>query len=414
MERNKFILDEIRRLENRFEYLYRVEGEWCKYFNLNELFSAAYEIDVSSVRDSVAVVPLLGSVLPLAWLCDAEIAVPCCDKDFFDSVPEFKKGFINMYPMMDFRGVLTAETLEQHSSSGTGAASFFSGGVDSTFTMIEHRDEHPLLVTLWGSDITVEDLDGWNRVSGELKRISVEYGMEHITIKTGFRRFLNETAINEFVKKSGDGWWHGFLHGLGIITHMAPIAYTRNISVVYMPASLDANAVTSMTIASYPTIDNFVRFCGSRVIHDGFEYNRQSKIRKLCEYCVREKKKLHLRVCWEKSGGGNCCVCEKCARTMLCILSEGEDPNGYGFQWNARIKRRVRLELTRRADLSKREFHYTPIIFRMKERFSSEQQKEWMWLFNLDFKHVSLYRRIRKSGFWQLLRRVKHALKGAS
>ena len=30
-------------------------------------------------------------------------------------------------------------------------------------------------------------------------------------------------------------------------------------------------------------------------------------------------------------GGGNCCKCEKCLRTLLAILVEGYDPHNYGF-----------------------------------------------------------------------------------
>ena len=70
------------------------------------------------------------------------------------------------------------------------------------------------------------------------------------------------------------------------------------------------------------------------MIHDGYELDRQSKI----SFLVNEKKAgkpvPELHVCWESSGGGNCCRCEKCYRTILAIASEGGDPREFGFNWS--------------------------------------------------------------------------------
>lgn len=49
----------------------------------------------------------------------------------------------------------------------------------------------------------------------------------------------------------------------------------------------------------------------------------------------QKAKQLHinpeLRICWESTGGKNCCLCEKCIRTILEIYIEGGNPAQFGF-----------------------------------------------------------------------------------
>lgn len=40
-----------------------------------------------------------------------------------------------------------------------------------------------------------------------------------------------------------------------------------------------------------------------------------------------------MRVCWESTGGSNCCNCEKCWRTILALYAEGENSREYGFDY---------------------------------------------------------------------------------
>ena len=67
------------------------------------------------------------------------------------------------------------------------------------------------------------------------------------------------------------------------------------------------------------------------MIHDGYENNRQMKIHSICQFHKRTGMPVEVRVCYETDQGNNCCHCEKCTRTMLGIMAEGEDPRNYGF-----------------------------------------------------------------------------------
>ena len=74
---------------------------------------------------------------------------------------DFKQGYIDMYPKVDFKGTLIASNIIDNSYiPSKRTASFFSGGVDAFSTLISHVDEKPVLVTLWGSDIKLTDIKG--------------------------------------------------------------------------------------------------------------------------------------------------------------------------------------------------------------------------------------------------------------
>ena len=83
--------------ENRFEYAYSVEGEWSIYFEASNAMWVEYSKKVSYIPDSIAVLPLIGNVIILASLMNAEIYVDEIDKDFYECTEKFIQGFDNLF-----------------------------------------------------------------------------------------------------------------------------------------------------------------------------------------------------------------------------------------------------------------------------------------------------------------------------
>ncbi len=322
--------------KNRIEYSYEITGEWQNAFNQEEKFYIEYSCDISNVPSSIAIVPLLCNVLPISWVYDAEIHIESCDKAFFESIPEFKKGYVDMYPKINFEGQIYSENLENNNlSHNNGSVAFFSGGVDAFNTLVNHIDEKPVLLTVWGADVKFEDIDGWENVVDHLKNTSSEFNIDYVTIKSCFRRFIKEYSLSQKVTElSGDNWWHGFQHGIGIIGHAAPVCYVMNKSIAYFASSFTIAEKGKITCASDPTIDNYVKFGFSHVVHDGYEFNRQAKVHNIVEFSKKSGIKIPLRVCWQSTGGKNCCQCEKCWRTILEIIAEGEDARKHDFNYS--------------------------------------------------------------------------------
>ena len=319
--------------DNKVDISYIAEGKCREYLNFNEeTFWIEYSIPIKKTPVSIAVIPFCANVLPLVWLLDATLEVPELDFAFYNSIEEFKNGYIKMYPTLNFGGKVEAGCLINNNYDiQDQSAVFFSGGVDAFSTLIAHIEEKPILLTLWGADVKHEDINGWEMVSNHIVNTASEWDLETCFIKTNFRKIVLETALDQLVKKTGYGYWYGFQHGIGIISHAAPIAFTRKIRMVYLASSYTKGG--QIACASSPTIDNFFRISSCQVRNDQSDWTRQDKIINICNYVKEKGKHVQLRVCWESEGGGNCCHCEKCYRTILGILAEGENPLEYGFSY---------------------------------------------------------------------------------
>lgn len=386
-------LDYIKKINDTIIYEFECSEELSRYFSENRFF-IQYQENIETVPDGVAAIPFVCNVLPIVWLTDSELIIDELDADFYHSIPEFKKGYVDMFPEASFLGKLNADKTVNCSnkSENKGVGAFFSGGLDAFTTMIRHIDESPTLISIWGADVAVENIEAWGKVDKAISSISKRYSLPRCVIKSSFRQFDNEGLLHtEFYGILKDGWWHGVKHGIGLISHAAPYAWLHKWDRVYI-ASSNCPSDGKVTCASDPTIDNYVRFCGCEVVHDGFEMSRQEKIKYVSKIANSTHVYPELRVCWETKEGNNCCNCEKCYRTMMGLWAEGEDPKLYGFKYNEdifkQIKRFIKIEY---------EFHIT-IIKQWKQiqeavrdnkglLMNKDYYESIKWILTFDFDH---------------------------
>ena len=98
------------------------------FFHHSNIFVAEYSDNIENVPLSCAVIPFLVNVLPLAWITDAIISVDAIDKSFYESIGSFKQGYIDMYPMITFKGNIEALHIVDNSYPTDGEAGvLFSG-----------------------------------------------------------------------------------------------------------------------------------------------------------------------------------------------------------------------------------------------------------------------------------------------
>lgn len=334
MKKDKIIVKETIVTAHKIEVLYEFTGGLATYFdNGQKIFWLEYSEDVSKVPLSIAVIPFVCNILPIVWITDSVLLIQELDESFFESIEEFKKGYIDMYPMFSFRGKIDVGHLirnDYHCDGGNIA--FFSGGLDAFTTLICHINEKPILITLRGSDIKLDDLEGWDRVYKHLLTTVADFNLPNpICISSNFRTFINEDTLSKLVISSNDGWWHGFQCGIGLIAQAAPMAFVKRSKIVYIASSY--TLMDKIPSASYPTIDNHIRFGNSKVVHDQYEHHRQEKVQILVNFKKTTNNHLNLRVCWISRGGMNCCHCEKCLRTIFALIAEGENPKEYGFNY---------------------------------------------------------------------------------
>lgn len=390
MENNCLTITGIIKNKNKIEYKYETKGKWNEVLNLNENMFLEFETDINieDVPESVAVIPFICNILPISWVFDLTIKVDVIDEEFYNCIPKLKDGYANMYPKIPMLGTLETKSIEKNKRSTNKSATLFSGGVDAFNTLFSHINEKPDLITIWGADIKLTDEDGWKNVEENNIEVASKYGLEHFFIKTNSRTFINYIYLCRYISKIVDGeWWHEFQHGIGILGLVAPIAYVKNYNKLYIASSFTEKLKGKYTSASDPTIDNHLRFCGYRIIHDGYEYDRQDKIHNICKYMDNQNEKdINLRVCWISSGGKNCCECEKCYRTILGILVERKDPKNFGFNFTEDVRIKMMKKLPKIAKYNPWQ-QYGGIQERLLENYSLEDTpKDLMWFRQLKMK----------------------------
>lgn len=382
----------IDKLGKTIKYKVEVSEKLKKYFTKQELV-IEYPEKIEDVPDSIAVVPLVCNLLPIIWLTNSKLVVEEIDKSFYECIPYVKKGYEKIYPESFFAGeIIASQIIQCEHNTNNECAMFYSGGVDSVQTFVSHVDEKPRLISIWGSDIKYDNAEGWKKVHASIEDVAKKYELDDAVIRSSFREFDNEWKLEcEFSKVLKDGWWHGIKHALALLGHVAPYAYLHGIKKMYIASSYCPDD-ENIRCASNPITDNCVRFAECQVIHDGYEYNRQEKIYNITKYCSEKKEYIPVHVCWESQEGSNCCHCEKCYRTMVALMVEGENPELYGFKNAKKYIKGMKSNIAIYGQT--RNLEFWPYIQKrlFQNQATIQETKYWSnlkWMLKIDFKNPS-------------------------
>lgn len=204
-----------------------------------------------------------------------------------------------------------AEESTQLSRSAGKTAMFFSGGVDSFYTLLKRRDEIDALIFVHGFDLSLEDRELRSTVSKALQQVADEYGKQLIEVKTTLKEITNRKRMTpEFAN-----WELSHGSALASVAHLFQNQFER----IYIPATHTYKRI--YPFGSHPLLDPLWSSSKCSIVCDGCEAGRIEK----CELICCEKPALQsLRVCWKNTNEAyNCGRCEKCMRTMLILKALG-------------------------------------------------------------------------------------------
>lgn len=329
---NKIEVKEVIKIKNRIEIKFNVEGRIKKYFR-EKLFFSEYSEDIENIPEGIAIIPFLGDILPLVWMTDSELVINELDKSYYECLSKVKEAYSNMYCGVDFLGkIIVKKVVENSYIPNKKVCQLFSGGVDSVATYVNIKDKLPELVTIWGSDISINNNIGWKKLEKTVKEFGKNNKNKNIIIKSNFRKIYSSHKLTkDFIKKIKTDWWLGIQHGIALISLVIPYTYQNKIPIIYVPASFNVGD-KEVRCASYPTIDESIKYANGKVIHEGFDSTRQDKILSISKYIKKTNdKNIRLKVCWEGDNGGNCSHCEKCLRTIVGLYLGEINPNEVGF-----------------------------------------------------------------------------------
>ena len=389
---NSIELLKIEKYGNSIRFDFRYSEELKKYFTGVD-FCITYPENIEQVPDGVLAIPFATNTLQIAWLADCELIIPELDRDFYESIPNFLQGFKEMYPEATFAGKLTIGRIVDCRPEKSGeSATFFSGGLDATTTLLRHIDERPHLISIWGSDVDYDNETGWGVVEKGLRETAKQYDLPLAVIRSRFREFDDVVKLTEdFRGVLQTSWWYGVKHGVGLIGHAAPYAWLHGINMVYI-ASSNCIEDGKVRCASDPSIDSNVAYCGSKIWHDAFDMDRMKKTNYLVKYHRdHPETEIKVHVCWSSDSGENCCVCEKCCRTMTGFLIAGEDPRKFGFHHGAdaidRIYQYIALRYEQVASYTEWQFMQKDLREKWDALAHLPYRDKLKWMLDFDFAH---------------------------
>jgi hypothetical protein len=189
------------------------------------------------------------------------------------------------------------------------AASFFSGGVDSFYTVLKHRDEIDKFILVHGFDFHLKDLGVRDRVSGAMHAAARELGKSVIEVETNVQQFSDQFLPWDF--------YHGA--ALGSVALLLSTLFGR----IYIPSS--HTYADTFPWGSHPLVDPLWGVEDLAIVHDGCESKRIDKVRYIS---TSETALKYLRVCYQNRApewkeAYNCGQCEKCLRTKINLYAVG-------------------------------------------------------------------------------------------
>jgi hypothetical protein len=195
------------------------------------------------------------------------------------------------------------ETSEQQRAQGVGC--FFSGGVDSFYTLLKHREEVTHLIFVHGFDIALENEAVRSQASVMAREVAKELGKALIEVEADISPFPRTLV----------GWekYHG--------------AAMANVALLFQHLFRKVLIAATYTYAeltpwgSHPVLDPLWSTELTEIVHDGCEATRIDKLAYISEHDLAMR---WLRVCLKTPGGAyNCGRCGKCLRARVGLRTVG-------------------------------------------------------------------------------------------
>jgi hypothetical protein len=287
---------------------------------------------------------VISTILPLAWITGADIYVDELDKTFVESMETLQQEYKKMYTKAPFTSApfnskLIVKKIVENKISTQKTALLFSGGLDSTYSLLKNISLNPRLIMIFGADIPISNVPFQELVKKEYSDFAEKEGVDINFIHTNSLEILNRRRVEHFFWNFIERFEGSFLTRLqGSILqfgHVAPLSIGR-FNQLLTAGAITENIVHS--ISRYPWThirhtDELIRWANIKVRHDG-PIHRHKKVFGIRKYL--NEKRIKLRVCQVQpkldcTDALNCSGCEKCLVTIASLVLAGIDPNKCGF-----------------------------------------------------------------------------------
>ncbi|WP_226007312.1 hypothetical protein [Natrinema salinisoli] len=343
---SSIIIDRLTANDGTLECSVRASAD-LERFVTDEPFRTSYDVSIADVPDGVLAIPVLAQVCPVAWANGADVYVDEVDATFARALEDVAESLSAMYEFIDGGTLYARSTIDPDPEGTDETGLLFTGGVDSTYSYVRHREESPTLISIRGWTITPDagDDEKWDALRSRVSSFAHEHDCETAFVQSNMLSFLDHPMLLAHYKRHVDGGWYSSVgHGLGLLGLCAPLAYARGMTDLYVAATHWDGI--DLEWGSRPDIDDHVRWAGTQCHHDGYDLTRQERLDRIADYVRTESPTLQLQTCNDRMDG-NCGVCEKCYRTAVGLRLSGLEPDDHGYPFDDGDYHRLRRSLER-------------------------------------------------------------------
>jgi hypothetical protein len=250
---------------------------------------------------------LATALIPAMRLASSIVVRGAVSAGFMENTQRIQDVLCSWYPQDMHRVAISAEAIEnERPVERRRVGSFFSGGVDSSYTALKHNAEIDDLIFIHGFDVPLWDSPLRQLVSAHLKEAAGELDHTLLEVETNLRDVLNPYTD-----------WN--LHSHGAALGAVALAVAPSFRRIYIGATL--SFTTLRAHGSHPLLDPLWAHQSLEVIHDGCEHSRWRKAEQIIGNEVVLK---HLRVCWQHPRTEyNCGRCNGCTLVMIFLRATG-------------------------------------------------------------------------------------------
>jgi hypothetical protein len=219
----------------------------------------------------------------------------------------------NWYPELEKIKISSSIFYDSHlKNNKDSVACFFSGGVDSSYTLLRNQKKISHLILVQGFDIDLDDLTLWNKSLINIEKISKGMKKNIITVQTNLRDIADKKRASWGRKYKGD-FWGKILFGSSLAS--TGLCLQKNFGLIII-ASSGRTRKELIPWGSHPDLDGLWSTEKLEFRHDILE-TRLNKTKYLSKFPLFID---NLRVCYSNKGGNiNCGLCEKCIRTIIAL-----------------------------------------------------------------------------------------------
>ncbi len=252
----------------------------------------------------------IAGFLPLSLLPAMKVAEPLhlagdVSARLLAAVPQIQDVFATWDPNL-VRVPVEVDRAIDESHQGTFVGCFFTGGVDSFYSVLRHRDEITHLIFALGFDIPLRHRAHLREDAVRMAHdVATALGKGLVLVQTNLRPFSDDYAP----------WW--FFHGSAIAG--VGLLFQRQFHKLIIPAT--HTYADLFPWGTHPLLDPLWGTESTAFVHDGCETTRADKVGVIASSDLAMQ---WLRVCLlNPNSTYNCGRCEKCLRTMISLYAHG-------------------------------------------------------------------------------------------